>query len=280
MTRTVHVNGDYVPEDQAKVSVFDRGFLMADGVYEVTSVLDGKLIDFPGHCTRLARSLSELDITNVRIHCGRAEEMMDGHRGTYDVVLGRSVTALPTFCSWIYELMKKQKQKDRSGGEGRNDHAIGDTSGGGRLIYIIGGDIDDMVQSKVVGDIPIDALLQRSEHISDKRALVFSALGVRQIATEFLGAKRMDEETRKGQRSNVARNNSNNYKSTNNGRVGGRGGGGAGERRAGVGGERRGGAGAGVRRDKQARGAWSEKRNDGVAKQRGYDDFKRYESSP
>ena len=64
MTRTVHVNGDYVPEDQAKVSVFDRGFLMADGVYEVTSVLDGKLIDFPGHCTRLARSLSELDITN------------------------------------------------------------------------------------------------------------------------------------------------------------------------------------------------------------------------
>lgn len=223
---------------------------------------------------------SELDITNVRIHCGRAEEMMDGHRGTYDVVLGRSVTALPTFCSWIYELMKKQKQKDRSGGEGRNDHAIGDTSGGGRLIYIIGGDIDDMVQSKVVGDIPIDALLQRSEHISDKRALVFSALGVRQIATEFLGAKRMDEETRKGQRSNVERNNSNNYKSTNNGRVGGRGGGGAGERRAGVGGERRGGAGAGVRRDKQARGAWSEKRNDGVAKQRGYDDFKRYESSP
>jgi D-alanine transaminase len=49
MTRTVYVNGDYLPETEAKVSVFDRGFLMADGVYEVTSVLDGKLIDFAGH---------------------------------------------------------------------------------------------------------------------------------------------------------------------------------------------------------------------------------------
>ena len=46
MTRTVYVNGDYLPEGEAKVSIFDRGFLMADGVYEVTSVLDGKLIDF------------------------------------------------------------------------------------------------------------------------------------------------------------------------------------------------------------------------------------------
>ena len=45
MTRTVYVNGDYLPETEAKVSVFDRGFLMADGVYEVTSVLGGKLID-------------------------------------------------------------------------------------------------------------------------------------------------------------------------------------------------------------------------------------------
>jgi D-alanine transaminase len=64
MTRTVYVNGDYLPETEAKVSVFDRGFLMADGVYEVTSVLGGKLIDFGGHCARLARSLSELDMAN------------------------------------------------------------------------------------------------------------------------------------------------------------------------------------------------------------------------
>ncbi|MCR9126396.1 MAG: D-amino-acid transaminase [Rhodobacteraceae bacterium] len=60
--RTVYVNGEYLPEDAAKVSIFDRGFLMADGVYEVTSVLDGKLIDFDAHAVRLDRSLRELDM--------------------------------------------------------------------------------------------------------------------------------------------------------------------------------------------------------------------------
>jgi D-alanine transaminase len=64
MTRTVYLNGDYLPETEAKVSIFDRGFLMADGVYEVTSVLGGKLIDFGGHCVRLARSLGELEMKN------------------------------------------------------------------------------------------------------------------------------------------------------------------------------------------------------------------------
>lgn len=62
MTRTVYVNGNYVPETEAQVSVFDRAFLMADGVYEVTSVLDGKLVDFEGHAKRLERSLSELEM--------------------------------------------------------------------------------------------------------------------------------------------------------------------------------------------------------------------------
>ncbi|WP_309664545.1 D-amino-acid transaminase [Tabrizicola sp.] len=64
MSRTVYVNGDYLPEADAKVSIFDRGFLMADGVYEVTSVLDGKLIDFEGHAVRLARSLAELEMAS------------------------------------------------------------------------------------------------------------------------------------------------------------------------------------------------------------------------
>lgn len=62
MSRIVYVNGEYLPEAEATVSVFDRGFLMADGVYEVTSVLGGKLIDFAGHQLRLARSLKELEI--------------------------------------------------------------------------------------------------------------------------------------------------------------------------------------------------------------------------
>ena len=60
--RTVYVNGEYLPEDRASVSIFDRGFLFADGVYEVTSVLGGKLIDFDGHAARLERSLAELDM--------------------------------------------------------------------------------------------------------------------------------------------------------------------------------------------------------------------------
>ncbi len=64
MTRTVYVNGDWVAEAAAKVSIFDRGFLMADGVYEVTSVLDGKLVDFSGHVARLGRSLRELTMAN------------------------------------------------------------------------------------------------------------------------------------------------------------------------------------------------------------------------
>ena len=62
MTRTVYVNGVYMPENEAKVSIFDRGFLLADGVYEVTSVIDGKLIDFEAHALRLTRSLRELDM--------------------------------------------------------------------------------------------------------------------------------------------------------------------------------------------------------------------------
>ena len=74
--RTVYVNGDYLPENDAKISIFDRGFLMADGVYEVTSVLDGKLIDFAGHAKRLERSLGELDMP----HPDCLPDLLDIHR--------------------------------------------------------------------------------------------------------------------------------------------------------------------------------------------------------
>ena len=70
------MNGAYTPEADAKVSVFDRGFLMADAFYEVTSVLDGKLIDFDGHMTRLARSLAELDMAVPMT----ADEILAMHR--------------------------------------------------------------------------------------------------------------------------------------------------------------------------------------------------------
>ncbi|MEQ1550878.1 D-amino-acid transaminase [Sphingorhabdus sp.] len=58
--RTVYLNGHYILETDAKVSIFDRGFLFADAVYEVVSVIDGKLIDFEGHVARLHRSMTEL----------------------------------------------------------------------------------------------------------------------------------------------------------------------------------------------------------------------------
>ena len=76
MTRTVYVNGEYLPEGEAKVSIFDRGFLFADGVYEVTSVLDGKLIDFEGHAVRLQRSLDELDMASPVTK----DELLEIHR--------------------------------------------------------------------------------------------------------------------------------------------------------------------------------------------------------
>ena len=62
MSRIVYVNGEYLPEGEAKVSIFDRGFVFADGVYEVAAVLDGKLIDQPRHEWRLRYSLNELNI--------------------------------------------------------------------------------------------------------------------------------------------------------------------------------------------------------------------------
>lgn len=60
MSRIVYVNGGYLPEEHAKISVFDRGFLFADGVYEVSSVLDGRLVDNRAHLARLRRSLDAL----------------------------------------------------------------------------------------------------------------------------------------------------------------------------------------------------------------------------
>lgn len=74
--RTVYLNGNYVPEDQANISVFDRGFLFADGVYEVTTVVEGKLIGFEGHMERLQRSLNELEYN----HKVDREELLAIHR--------------------------------------------------------------------------------------------------------------------------------------------------------------------------------------------------------
>jgi len=62
MSRTFYVNGEFVAEEDAKISVLDRGFLFADAVYEVSTVLQGKLIDNKAHLKRLARSMGELSM--------------------------------------------------------------------------------------------------------------------------------------------------------------------------------------------------------------------------
>ncbi|MGB5212114.1 MAG: D-amino-acid transaminase [Anderseniella sp.] len=62
MTRTVFVNGQYVPEDQAQVSIFDRGFVFGDGIYEVVPVIGGRMVDKAPFLERLKRSLGELRI--------------------------------------------------------------------------------------------------------------------------------------------------------------------------------------------------------------------------
>lgn len=60
MSRICYVNGQYLPENDAKISIFDRGFLFGDGVYEVTPIVNSKLVDFDAHIERLGRSLGEL----------------------------------------------------------------------------------------------------------------------------------------------------------------------------------------------------------------------------
>jgi len=62
--RIVYLNGDFLPFDEARVPIMDRGFLFADGIYEVSAILDGRLVDNEAHLARLDRSLGEIDIAN------------------------------------------------------------------------------------------------------------------------------------------------------------------------------------------------------------------------
>jgi D-alanine transaminase len=62
MSRIVYVNGAYLPEEEAKISIFDRGFIFGDGIYEVSAVLGGKLVDCDAHLVRLERSCGEIQL--------------------------------------------------------------------------------------------------------------------------------------------------------------------------------------------------------------------------
>ncbi|MFB2551474.1 D-amino-acid transaminase [Ensifer soli] len=79
--RIVYVNGDYCAESQARISIFDRGNLFADAVYEVTCVLDGRLVDFDGHMARLQRSFEALSMTPAGVD---RETLLSIHRQLVD----------------------------------------------------------------------------------------------------------------------------------------------------------------------------------------------------
>jgi D-alanine transaminase len=62
LSEIAYVNGAYVPLNEAKVSILDRGFLFADGIYEVSAVLEGRLVDNASHLARLQRSVGEISL--------------------------------------------------------------------------------------------------------------------------------------------------------------------------------------------------------------------------
>ena len=64
MSRIVYVNGAFLPFEEATIPIMDRGFLFADGIYEVSAVLNGRLVDNEAHLARLHRSLGEIRIEN------------------------------------------------------------------------------------------------------------------------------------------------------------------------------------------------------------------------
>lgn len=94
MSRTVYLNGEFIPLEQAKVSVMDRGFLFGDGVYEVIPVYAGQSFRVDEHITRLQRSLAEVQI-NVPLKPQDWRNLFDqivGHNGGGDLSLYLQVT--------------------------------------------------------------------------------------------------------------------------------------------------------------------------------------------
>jgi 16S rRNA (guanine527-N7)-methyltransferase len=124
--------------------------------------------------------IRELGLDNVSIHHGRAEDMADDlligriHRKAYDICVGRSVTSIPRFCFWMQDLLKEID---------------------GKLLYIIGGELDEEVLQNAEVDMAIDELLLQPGS-SDKRIMVFPQAQVKSIARnsgevkQFRGSRR------------------------------------------------------------------------------------------
>ena len=71
--RIVYLNGEFVPEDEARIPIMDRGLLFADAVYEGMGILDGGIVDVEKHLARLRRSLGEVSIPEPHTEHGFLE---------------------------------------------------------------------------------------------------------------------------------------------------------------------------------------------------------------
>ena len=174
------------------------------------------LVDSVGKkLTAVQEMADELGLTNIQTHHGRAEELVVEQK--FDICVGRSVTAMPRFCFWIQDLLQPKT---------------------GKLIYIIGGDIEENVLNRVEQDISIHDILQTSDGqsslLSDKRTLVLQANDVVQIAKES-GEKKQIIGKPKNKKKKVQRKNN------------------------------------------TAKGHWAQK-NNSTPKNRGYENFKRFET--
>lgn len=109
------MNGQYLPEHAAQISIFDRGFLFADGIYEVSAVIDGRLVDNDLHLARLERSLGEImipmplpvaEIIKVQAELIRRNDLREGvvylqvTRGAADRDFGFAEGMQPTFVAF------------------------------------------------------------------------------------------------------------------------------------------------------------------------------------
>jgi len=166
----------------------------------------------------------QLGLTNVKTYHGRAESIS----GDFSWVIGRSVSALPIYCFWVHHLLKK--------------------NGDGKLVYLIGGEIDEDILDEAVLDEEIEDLLD-VPNCSDKRVLVFPKQAVDLLA-EVSG-----ETLRVPKRGGAGPN------GTGGGRAG-----------------RSNGRPQRKKKDANAKGQWTQ-RDTSTSKNRGYSNFKRFDST-
>ncbi|GMI44651.1 hypothetical protein TrCOL_g8681 [Triparma columacea] len=124
---------------------------------------DFTLIDSVNKKLVAVKSMADtLGLKNVRVHHGRAEEMKLAPSDRFDLILGRSVSSLPNFCSWVSPLL----------------------SPSGKLLYIKGGDLGEETRVEPRARVPISTLAGIPD-VSDKDALLFTYDDVKRIAGEF-----------------------------------------------------------------------------------------------